>query len=224
MSRTTTVGVLVVRRVAVSWEKAVWKTRASIPRKRADFSPSEIVTSNEITITVSESYYPKQVTVPYPCSNSEYDEILDAAAALRDLLIPRAQLEINRGNTPEYIEWMGAFTNARHSTVAETITNVRTNNIVDYECDDMANVYAYVYPNDPTHTIYLCSVFWGINIIGGWDTQSGTLAHELTHFSTIGATNDYAYGTTACRNLAINNPNNAVYNADSYEYFCEQYH
>jgi len=192
---------------------------ASIPRKRVDFLPSEILTSNEITITVTKPYQ-QQVRAVYPCSTSEENTIRAAADTLPEM-IEDAQTRISAGNTANYREWFGAFNNARWTSVGQIITNIRENDVVDYACDDMANVYAYVYPADPTHTIYLCSVFWGISRIGGWDTQTGTLLHELSHFSNIGATGDYAYGTTACRNLAINNPANAVRNADSHEYFAE---
>jgi len=192
---------------------------ASIPRKRVDFSPSEIITSNEITITVTKPY-PQQVRAPYPCSNQEYNTILDAADSLVPM-IESAQERIDQDDTEEYIEWFGIFVRARQIIVEEIIRNIRLNNVVEYACDDMANVFAYVYPADPTHTIYLCSVFWVVDKIGGWDTQAGTLLHELSHFNNIGGTGDYAYGTTACRNLAINNPGNAIYNADSHEYFGE---
>ena len=37
----------------------------------------------------------------------------------------------------------------------------------------------------------------------------------------VAGTQDYAYGQTACRNLAITNPTNATKNADSHEYFAE---
>jgi len=194
---------------------------ASIPRKRVDFFPSEIVTSNEITITVSEPYpQQQQVSAEYPCSTGEYNTILAAADSLVPM-IEDAQREIGNGNTGDYLEWFGAFSNARWGQAEETIRYIRTNTVVDYACDDLANVYAYVYPADPTHTIYCCSVFWLSERIGGFDTQSGTLLHELSHFNDIGGTNDYAYGTAACRNLAINNPANAVANADSHEYFGE---
>ena len=45
--------------------------------------------------------------------------------------------------------------------------------------------------------------------------------HELSHFPQIGGTSDFAYGQTVASNLASNNPNNAVLNADSIEYFAE---
>jgi len=136
-------------------------------------------------------------------------------------MIIEAQRVINLQTTTQYTEWFGAMANNRWQTAQQTITRVRTNQVVAYACDDMANVFAYVYPADATHTIYLCSVFWNVDRIGGYDTQSGTLYHELTHFNNIGGTGDYAYGTTAARNLARTNPANAVMNADNHEYFGE---
>ena len=53
------------------------------------------------------------------------------------------------------------------------------------------------------------------------EIQAGTIIHESSHFTANGGTNDYAYGQTACKNLAISNPANAVRNADSHEYFAE---
>jgi len=193
---------------------------ASIPRTKETFSRSKLVVSNTVVLTTTKPALPTRVKVPYPCSNAEYNEILDAADSLVPL-ITRARQVINTGNSDTYLEWFGAYTNARWNIAEEVIRLIQLNNVVDYACDDMAGVYAYVYPNDATHTIYLCSVFWGINKIGGFDTQSGTLLHELSHFNNIGGTGDHAYGTGACRNLAISNPNNAVNNADSYEYFGE---
>jgi len=193
---------------------------ASIPRKRVDFAPSDILTSNEIGITVTKPY-PQQVRAVYPCSTQENNIIRDAAISLANPLIIETHQAISAQNTARYREWFGAYAIARWQTAQQTITNIRENDVVDYACDDMANVFAYVYPADASHTIYVCSVFWNVDKIGGFDTQSGTLLHELSHFNNIGSTQDYAYGTTACRNLAVNNPANAVRNADSHEYFAE---
>jgi len=192
---------------------------AKIPRKRVNFLASSLITSNGVMITTNTPYS-QQKRAPYPCSGSETAIQYDAEESLV-AMIARAQTVINGGNSPSYQEWFGTFTNARWSIAEEVIRYIRTNNVINYACDDMANVYAYVYPTDTSHTIYCCSVFWISDKIGGFDTQAGTLLHELSHFNNIGGTGDHAYGTTACRNLAISNPNSAVNNADSYEYFGE---
>ncbi len=45
--------------------------------------------------------------------------------------------------------------------------------------------------------------------------------HELSHFNVITGTNDYAYGQSAAKSLAISNAAQARQNADSHEYFAE---
>jgi len=82
------------------------------------------------------------------------------------------------------------------------------------------SVFAYVYPTDTTKTVYLCGAYWRAKLTG-YDSQQGVIVHELSHFNAIGGTKDYAYGVTACKNLAISSPSKAVANADNYEYYCE---
>lgn len=52
-------------------------------------------------------------------------------------------------------------------------------------------------------------------------SQAGTLVHEGSHFVATAGTTDFAYGRTECQQLARANPNQAIRNADSYEYFVE---
>jgi len=79
------------------------------------------------------------------------------------------------------------------------------------------NVYGYVYPTDPTFTVYLCGAFWSQA-----NERVNTVVHEMSHFNTLGGTNDYAYGKTACLNLARSNPARASRNADNVCYFSEE--
>ena len=55
----------------------------------------------------------------------------------------------------------------------------------------------------------------------GTDSKAGTLIHELTHFTVVAGTSDYAYGQSAAASLAISSPAKAIKNADSHEYFAE---
>jgi hypothetical protein len=52
-------------------------------------------------------------------------------------------------------------------------------------------------------------------------SQAGTIIHESFHFTANSGTNDYAYGQSAAKSLAISNLANAVMNADNHEYFAE---
>jgi len=56
-----------------------------------------------------------------------------------------------------------------------------------------------------------------------YNSQPGTLSHEMSHFNDIAATQDYQYGVTGCMNLAKSSPSKAVNNADSHEYLQESH-
>jgi len=126
-----------------------------------------------------------------------------------------------------YQTWMGACEATRYKTVTTNYQKITAGFTAARKVDCKgsscsANTYAYVFPSDKTHTIYVCGVFWqvalGTCVI---DSKPGTLLHEMSHFSDVAGTNDYAYGTTNCKNLATSNPARATANADNYEYFSE---
>ena len=123
---------------------------------------------------------------------------------------------------PRYQLWFGAFDNARWERVESHYSLIRAatqSAPVAFECDGTSSAYAYVYPNDP-YKIYLGDAFWPAPMTGT-DSKAGTLIHELSHFTVLGGTQDYVYGQTGAKNLAISNPAQAVMNADSHEYFVE---
>jgi peptidyl-Lys metalloendopeptidase len=76
-----------------------------------------------------------------------------------------------------------------------------------------------VYPTQP-YKIYVCNAFWSAPTTGT-DSKAGTLVHEMSHFNVVAATDDWAYGQSACKSLATSNPSKALDNADSHEYFAE---
>jgi peptidyl-Lys metalloendopeptidase len=55
----------------------------------------------------------------------------------------------------------------------------------------------------------------------GTDSKGGTLVHEMSHFNVVASTDDWVYGQSGAASLAINNPSQAIDNADSHEYFGE---
>jgi hypothetical protein len=107
--------------------------------------------------------------------------------------------------------------------------------------------YAYVNPGIVDHgkyeeTIHLGQLFWGTDD----KTRAGTLIHEVSHFVTVGDTDDVgvernraatdfpgkvvdphdktsygAYGGTRATRLAAANPALALKNADNFEFFIE---
>jgi peptidyl-Lys metalloendopeptidase len=121
-----------------------------------------------------------------------------------------------------YTTWFGAYTSSRYSTVKSHFTNIK--NAMDtasmnFDCGCKKRYYAYVYANQP-YNIYLCSVYWQAPA-KGTDSKAGTLIHETSHFSIVAGTDDWVYGQSGAKSLAISDPNKAVDNADSHEYFAE---
>jgi peptidyl-Lys metalloendopeptidase len=121
-----------------------------------------------------------------------------------------------------YTTWFGSYNSSRYNTVRNNfnaIQNAMNNASVNFNCTCTDSAYAYVYPTQP-YNIYLCNAFWNAPA-QGTDSKAGTLVHEMSHFNVVAGTNDYAYGQTAAKNLAIRQPKKAVDNADSHEYFAE---
>jgi len=126
-----------------------------------------------------------------------------------------------------YVTWFGACADTRYSTVrnclSSTITSLQKNYPVDCAGPSCtSNTYAYVYPADSTHVVYVCPYFWRVptgNCV--MDSQPGTLIHEHTHFNDVCGTRDVTYGQTNCKNLASSNPGSAVTNADNYCFYTD---
>jgi peptidyl-Lys metalloendopeptidase len=161
------------------------------------------------------------------CSSSRQSSLVTAlsnAQAMslksRDYLnnLPTA----SRSTDVPYKTWFGAYTSSRYSGVQSDYTNLYStfvNQNFTFYCDCTDSSYAYVYANQP-YKVHLCNAFWSAPSLGT-DSKAGTLVHETSHFSVVAGTQDYAYGQSACKSLAISNPSRAVHNADSHEYFAE---
>jgi peptidyl-Lys metalloendopeptidase len=124
---------------------------------------------------------------------------------------------------PRYTTWFGAYNAGRYSTVASHFTAITAafntaNLVVDCSCRKKTT-YAYVFANQP-YKIYVCGAFWSAPVTGT-DSKAGTLVHEMSHFTVVAGTDDWAYGQPAAKSLAISNPAQAIDNADSHEYFAE---
>jgi peptidyl-Lys metalloendopeptidase len=161
------------------------------------------------------------------CSSSRQSLLVTAlnnaqglAQRSRDYLnaVPTA----SRSTDTNYKTWFGTYTSSRWSGVTSDYSNIysamSTKAFVFY-CDCTDSSYAFVYANQP-YKVHLCGAFWSAPATGT-DSKAGTLIHETSHFTVVAGTQDYQYGQTACRSLAISNPTQAVHNADSHEYFAE---
>jgi peptidyl-Lys metalloendopeptidase len=124
--------------------------------------------------------------------------------------------------TPRYTTWFGTYSTARRDIVLDHFQKISSHSFTQYNydcsCQD-SGVYAYVYP-DQFGTVYLCGAFWNAPLTGT-DSKAGTLVHESSHFLDNGGTQDYVYGQQGCKDLAVSNPDHAVGNADTHEYYTE---
>ncbi|MBZ4416209.1 M35 family metallo-endopeptidase [Myxococcus sp. RHSTA-1-4] len=124
--------------------------------------------------------------------------------------------------TSRFTTWFGTYSSTNWNTIKTHFTSIKSafdtkSVIVDCGCSDSA--YAYVYKNSP-YRIYVCNAFWSAPNTGT-DSRAGTLIHEMSHFTVVADTDDWAYGQSAAKSLATSNPTRARDNADSHEYFAE---
>jgi peptidyl-Lys metalloendopeptidase len=126
--------------------------------------------------------------------------------------------------TARYTTWFGAYTSTRFTTATNhyiAIDNAldQSGGQVKINCGCNQNYYAYVYPTKP-YEIFVCKAFWAAPN-AGTDSRGGTLIHETSHFNVTAGTDDVVYGQSGAKSLAISDPDQALNNADSHEYFAE---
>jgi len=161
------------------------------------------------------------------CSNTRITQIRTALTSTESYA-SNALSYLNAGTRgARYTTWFGTYDSTRYSTARShfsAISNAASTQPLAFDCSTCpgtanASAYAYVFANAP-YRIYLCNAFWAAPNTGT-DSRAGTIIHEVSHFTVVAGTNDYAYGQTAARSLASSNPARAVRNADSHEYFAE---
>jgi Lysine-specific metallo-endopeptidase len=87
--------------------------------------------------------------------------------------------------------------------------------------DTAGDTYAYVDPGD------LTKINLGLKFLSapatGANSKLGSIVHEVTHYFLTGNTDDIRYGKNDCLQLAQQDPDSALKNADNYEYFIEEW-
>jgi len=94
---------------------------------------------------------------------------------------------------------------------------------------DCLDVYAFVYTSEH-YTITLCPDFFTMPIMTGGSptdpdyengTMAGTIIHEMSHFDVTAGTDDICYSRSDCGAMGRRSPDDAVINADTYQYYAE---
>ena len=160
------------------------------------------------------------------CSGTQQTGLISAVAgALAYTQNASTYFSDNRAGA-RYRLWFGTYDAARWGTVENHFAAMNTalgTAALQFTCNDPCStdltVYAFVISSAP-YRVYLCGAFWGAPDTGT-DSRAGTLVHELSHFTVLAGTTDHVYGTIGAKNLAVSNPEQAIENADNYEYFAE---
>lgn len=158
------------------------------------------------------------------CSAAQQSTLLSAISAA-STMSGDAQSYLSTttpGATPRYTTWFGSYTSTRWDLAKAHFVAIKgafDGQTVTLDCSCKKSYYAYVYPTQP-YKIYLCKAFWTAPLTGT-DSKGGTLVHEMSHFNVTAGTDDWAYGQSAAQSLASSNPDRALDNADSHEYFSE---
>jgi peptidyl-Lys metalloendopeptidase len=156
------------------------------------------------------------------CTASQQTTISSAISAAKTMSGSGVTYMTKTTMGPRYTKWFGAVTATRQSTVKSHFTAIKdafdTKPVV-VDCGCNQSYYAYVYPTQP-YRIYVCKAFWTAPMTGT-DSKGGTLVHEMSHFNVVAGTDDHVYGQSGAASLAISDPDAAIDNADSHEYFGE---
>jgi peptidyl-Lys metalloendopeptidase len=156
------------------------------------------------------------------CSNAQQETITGAVQAAQAMAQDADGYLQRKDLGRRYSGWFGAVDATRPATVGRhflAIKDAFASKPVTVDCGCNESYYAYVYPNQP-YKIYVCKAFWAAPLTGT-DSKGGTLVHEMSHFTVVAGTDDLAYGQSAAGQLAVSDPDKAIQNADSHEYFGE---
>lgn len=147
------------------------------------------------------------------CTAEQQTAINDGVQAANEY-IAAANEYFNGTLAERYTTWFGALADNRTEIVKGHFANLTGKpDQFQFDCScRQLDTFAYVYPTR-FPTVYLCGAFWNAPV-NGTDSRGGTIVHEGTHFVNIGGTDDYAYGQNGAKELAKNNPDRAVMNAE----------
>jgi len=169
------------------------------------------------------------------CTKAERGKII-AAYERAERLTLTATTAI--GPNPAFNRWFGSY-NAKNGEQVRRVLKAIVKglrapeigvvclNIGQELCD--RDTYAFVEKSDPYNVSY-CPAFFEMDtmktltndsIQDGSGTRAGTVVHEFSHFSIVGDTEDLCYARDVCTEMARTSSEDAIHNADSFQYFVE---
>lgn len=168
------------------------------------------------------------------CKTAQRETILSVVPEA-EMMAARAAASI--GDTSEYAHWFGAFSNkhaedvrSRFKMIHRALERQEMHFICGAERDtDCIDTYAFVYTSEH-YVVTLCPNFFDMPRMAGGSptdpvyengTMEGTIIHEVSHFDVVARTEDHCYSRTDCGRLGQRSPQEAIENADTYQYFAE---
>lgn len=169
------------------------------------------------------------------CEKSEIAAIAAAVEGAHDLAL---QASVLVGDTLEYRRWFGDYSRRNgdflrrnlksvYKAIVEQEIHSNCRNSIEEACK--GGTYAFVNRDTPW-VVNFCPPFFGLPTMTGVfpgsralenGTQEGTIIHEMSHFEETANTDDLCYSRGDCEAMARTDPNGALRNADSYQYYAE---
>lgn len=142
-------------------------------------------------------------------------EVVDAQLAA---LAPRLETPELK---PYYTAWFGT---GEAKVVIESFAKIRTllntPSTLEFACEErLCQKHMVGFAERRASSLGVCPEFFKSPLQYGFDSQVGSLVHELSH--NAARTLDHAYGQVNARKLAVEEPKKALRNADSYQFFFE---
>ena len=168
------------------------------------------------------------------CKGLQEATIMSVLPGAEDLAM-RAGAAI--GDTPEYAHWFGVYSPKYAEEVRGNFKNIHraiAREELEFVCgsarsNDCNGIYAYVYTTEH-YVVTLCPDFFDMPTMQGGSasdpdyengTMEGTIIHEISHFEVVAGTEDFCYSRSDCGLMGPRTPEDAIANADTYQYFAE---
>jgi peptidyl-Lys metalloendopeptidase len=192
-----------------------------------DESDHRTVATRPIELELEGRLRVKPFVAAATCSASKLSQFEAARLNARDYSLNALNYMTNVSPMGiRYTRWFGTAENSRVSRVRRVFAsmfNLATfpNNLTPIcvtQCDP--DVLAFVYA-PIEFEVNLCPTYWALPALytPARASKAGVLVHEMSHFVSVGDTDDLAYGPPASRALATSNPAAAIRNAENYALF-----
>ncbi|KAF7538514.1 hypothetical protein G7054_g2924 [Neopestalotiopsis clavispora] len=159
----------------------------------------------------------------------------DAQIATLEVAIDRAtnksfaaieHLEDNPNGSDIQTTWYGTFSTERYDRVLTAFKKFAPDlaTTFSYDCSCVSDVVIATI-GGTYGDVKICSVYFNEAVnppSGQHRNQWDTIIHEATHFRDVLGTSDHGYGVEMCKKFALEDPEEAVDNADNHARFAVQ--